>query len=50
MTPEMETEMSKPLSAVDRLRLWLVDPDTFDPITPEDAEAILAIIDGEAAR
>jgi hypothetical protein len=45
MNEALKAELDKPLNGIDRLRMWLADPETFDPISPEDAEEILAKID-----
>lgn len=42
--------MSEPLNGVDRLRLWLTDPDTFSSIDLTDAEDVLERYDAQAAE
>lgn len=43
---KLNSRLNKPLDAIDRLILWVTDPDTFDPISLEDAEEIVKHIEG----
>lgn len=45
-----QEEMSQPLNAVDRLRLWVSDPDTFDQPDFDDAEELIEYIDQLEAK
>ncbi|MCQ0986442.1 hypothetical protein [Jiella marina] len=42
---EIAATLDRPTTAIDRLRLWHHDPETFDPISHEDADELLKQID-----
>lgn len=45
MNEALKAELDKPLNGIDRLRMWVADPETFSPIDLDDAEEILERID-----